>query len=127
VAAGKASHLVAIAADGHGAPTAATRTRFVAEKKTASGVRANAQAGLRAFDNDFRRGTRDGGQEPVQSSLARLEFHFPSVFFEDDFVVALGDAQNLVDRLGPLARNQLLSDNRPKGLAQGVAKPNGAG
>jgi len=127
VAAGKASYFVAIAADGHGAPPPATRARFVAKEKTASGVSADAQASLRAFDKDFRRGTRDGRQEPVQSALARLEFHFPSVFFEDYFVVTLGDAQNLVDGLGTFARNRLLSDNGPKCFAQGIAKPNGAG
>src|SRR5258707_1007702 len=75
----------------------------------------------------IRRLRRDWGQKPVQTSFAGLEFHFPQVSSEDQFVVPFRDAQNLVDRFGPFARNALFSHRGAKGPSQRIAKAHRTG
>ena len=99
------------------------RARLIAEEKTATGIGADAQPGLRAFNNNLRRGTCDRRQKPVQAPFPGLEFHFPGVSLEDQFVVPFRDAQDLVDRVAPFARNPFFFHEGIKGLTQGIAQP----
>jgi hypothetical protein len=95
--------------------------RIVAEEKPASGIRAHSQSRFRPFHDDFRRGTRDGRQQPVQPPLARLKFHVPRISIEDQFVVSFRNAQNLVDRFGPFPRKVLFFHHGPEDLSQRIA------
>src|SRR6266478_1644072 len=82
VASRETGHLVAVPADGHGAPASPVGSRVVAEKEAAHGIGANAHAGLRAFNNDFGRRTRDGRQQPIEATFSSHEFHFPATVCE---------------------------------------------
>jgi len=53
VAVQKGGHLVAVAADGHGAPAAAMRTGIIVKEETAGGIGAAANGRVGSFDNKF--------------------------------------------------------------------------
>lgn len=101
--------------------------RVVAEKEAANGIGANAQAGLRAFDNDLGRRARDGRQQPIETTFASYEFQFPAVVHGDQFVVPFGNAQDSVDRLGPCRGNFFFSDHGVENFAQGITEVGRAG
>lgn len=65
----KGRHFVAIAAHGHGTPTAAMGARVVVEKQAARRIRAAANGRLRAFNQEFGGGTSDRCQQPVESTF----------------------------------------------------------
>src|SRR5882672_9135517 len=98
VASRETRHLVAVPADGHGAPASAVGPRVIAEKEAAHGIGTNAHARLRAFHYDFGRRARDGRQQPIETTLSSYEFQFPPTACGDQFVMPLGNAQDSVDR-----------------------------
>ncbi len=91
--------------------------RVIAEKEAADGIGANAQAGLQAFDYNLRRRARDGRQQPIETTFSSYEFQFPAAVCGDQFVMPLGNAQDSVDRLGPLGGNLFFSDHGAENLA----------
>ena len=115
----KGGHLVTIAATLHGTPTALMRARVVVEKQPASGIGAAAYGGLAALHQEFRSGTGDGGKQPFEAAFAGDKLQEPIPVARDQFVVALGNAQNLVDGLGPGGRETPFVDERRKNGAQG--------
>lgn len=121
--AGKGCDFVAIAATGHGAPTAAASARGIIEKKAAGGVGADAKAGTCTFGDELRGRTRDGGKEPVQATFAGDESQAPFAVLLEEFIVAFGDAQDFIDRVDPIAQQDFFSEERAKDLVQGGMQP----
>src|SRR5208283_2322519 len=70
--------LVAIAANGHGAPAAAVGTRVIVEEEAARGIGANADRCVGAFDDQFGGRTRNGGEEPLEAAFPGDEFQTPA-------------------------------------------------
>src|SRR2546423_14642384 len=122
MAARETGHLVPISANGHGTPTPPPRPRVVAEEKAAPGIGAGTHSSLCAFHNDFRGGTRDGREQPIETAFTSHEFHLPGRSVSDQFIVPFGNAQDLVNGFGPLAKDRVLSDHGAKRVAQGIAK-----
>lgn len=98
---------MAIAATRHRAPSPAARARVIIEKKSAGWVGADAKTGAWAFCDEFSGGTRDSGEEPVQSAFAGDKFQAPFAVPLEEFVVPFGDAQYFVDGLDRIAREGL--------------------
>ena len=119
MAAGKGSDFVAIAATGHGAPAAAARAGGIIEKEPAVRVAADAQAGTGTFCDELGCRTGDGGEEPVQATFAGDEFQAPFAVLLEDLVMAFGDAQDLIDRLDPIAQQGFFAEERAEGQVQG--------
>ena len=92
---------MAIAADGHGAPAAAVGARVVVEEEAARGIGANADRCVGPFDDQFGGRTRDGGEEPFEAAFASDEFQAPTFSAGNKFIVAFGEAKQIVDGLGP--------------------------
>jgi hypothetical protein len=114
--------LVAIAANGHGAPAAAVRARVVIEEQAARGISANADRGVGAFDEELGGRTRDGGEEPLEAAFAGDEFQAPAFGAGNEFVVAFGEAKQIVDGLDPAFGERLfLHEGREDG-ADGFAQ-----
>lgn len=111
MAAGKGSDLAAIAATGHGTPAAALCARDVIEKQTARRIGAGPQACARAFRNNFRRGTRDGGKQPIETALSGNEFQTPNAIALEKFVMAFGHTQDFVQGLNPIAAEDLFAEH----------------
>src|SRR5208282_4499587 len=118
---------MAIAAKRHGAPAPPPRPRVIVEKEPARRVRANTKARARAFRNEFRGRAGDGGEEPVQTTFASDKFQTPFAVLQQEFVVTFGDAQDIVDRLDPVARHHLFAKQRCEDLGKGSMKPSGFG
>ena len=102
---GECRDLVAVAAASHGAPPAAVCARSIVEEEPAVAVGADSQRGRGAFGDDFRRGPRDGRQEPVEAFLAGNEFKAPLAVIEGKFIVPFGDAEDFVNRADAVARD----------------------
>ena len=123
MAAGKGSDFVAVAATGHGTPAAAARARGIIKKQPAVRVRANAQAGTGTFGDELCCRTGDGGEKPVQATFAGDEFQAPFAVLLEDLVVAFGDAQNLIDRLDPIAQQGFFAEECAEGQVQRRMEP----
>ena len=119
VTAGKKCDFVAIATSGHGAPAPEVGARGIVEKKTASGVGADSQGNPRAFRNDFGGRTRDCGEKPVQTSFAGDEFQAPRITMLEQFIMAFGDAQDVVQGFHPVPVNRIFSEQRNQDSPQG--------
>jgi len=113
---------VAIAADGHGAPAATVRARVVIEEEAASGIGATTHRGARAFDEELGSGTRNSGEKPFEAALAGDEFQAPAFSVGNEFVVALGEAKQIVDGLDPDFWEGFLLDERRENSAEGLAQ-----
>jgi hypothetical protein len=122
MAANKRGDFAAVAADGHGAPSAAPGPGVIVEKKTASRVGATPDRGAGAFDQQLGGRTGDGGQEPIQAAFSCDKLKGPNVFLGDEFVMAFGYAEDFVDRLCPRSGEPPFIDNRTKDCAQGFAE-----
>lgn len=92
---------MAVAAGGHGAPTAAARAGIVVEEKAARRIRAAFDGSSAAFDDELGGGAGDCGEEPLEAAFAAEELEAPAAFLEEQLVVPLGDAQDFVDGRGP--------------------------
>jgi hypothetical protein len=101
VAAEERGDLVAVATNGHGAPAAAMGARVVIEEEAARGVGANADWCVGAFDEEFGGGTCDGGEKPLEAAFAGDEFQAPAFSAGHEFIMAFGEAKQIVDGLGP--------------------------
>jgi len=113
---------VAIAANGHGAPAAAVGARVVVEEEAARGIGANADGCVRAFDDQFGGRTRDGGEEPLEAAFASDEFQAPAFGAGNEFIVAFGEAKQIVDGLGPGFGERLFLHEGRKDGAEGFAQ-----
>jgi hypothetical protein len=120
------SDFVAIAADGHGAPTAAMGAGIIVKKQSARRIGTAADGRARAFDEKFGGGASQGRKEPVEATLARDKFERPDPFLRDKLIVALGDAQDLVDGLGPGGGERFAQDHGCKDGPEGFAKTQNA-
>jgi len=97
-------------------------TGIVAKEESARGIRATADAGARALDQEFGGGTSDGGEEPFEAALAGYELERPGPVARDEFVVTFGDAQDFVDGLGPRGRERLLVDDGTEDGTEGLTQ-----
>jgi len=108
--------LVAIAADGHGAPAAVVGARVVVEEKATRGIGATADRRAGAFDDQFGGGTCDGGEEPLEAAFAGDEFQAPAFGTGSEFVVAFGEAKQIVNWFDPgLGKGLFLNKGREDG------------
>src|SRR5690349_6955841 len=114
----KGSYLIAIAADGHRAPSPAACARIVIKKQPALSVGTHPKTGAGSFGDKF--GARAGycGEQPVEASFARHEFDFPAAIAPDKFIMTLGDAQDLVYRVDPLTSNPVFAEHGRECLTQ---------
>ncbi len=121
----KGRYFATIATDSHRAPPPAPCPRIVVEEKTTLWIGAEPKSRAGSLGNEF--STRPGhrSEQPVQASLTSDEFDFPGAIPADKFVVPLGDTQDFVYWLDPLAGNSLFSQHRGEYLAQGGAEPPG--
>jgi len=126
MAAEEGGNFVTIAAKGHGAPAAAMCAGVIVEEEAAGGVGATANRGARAFDEEFGGGAGDGGEEPVQAAFAGDELERPGAVAGDELIVTFGDAENLVNRLGPGGGKGFAVDNGSKDGAERFAEPEDA-
>ena len=117
---------MAIAADGHGAPAAAMRAGIIVEEEATGGVGTAADGCAWAFDEEFGSGASDGRQEPVQSTFTGDELERPIPFMEDQFIMAFGDAEDLVDWLDPGGREGLVIDDAAEDGAERFTKAKNA-
>ena len=117
-AAGKCRDLVAIAAESHGAPAAATRARHVGKEKTAGRISTEAEASGRPLDENLRGRPRDGGKQPLEAAFPGEEFQPPLPVIPNQFIVPLGDAQDFVHRFNPFPGNLFLSNHGAEDLAK---------
>jgi len=85
--------------------------RGIIEEKAASRIGAQANGSFRSFDDDFRSGTGNGGEQPVQAVFAGDILDAPALILLQQFVVALGDAEDGVHRLDPLAGDAFFADH----------------
>ena len=95
------SNLMAIAAKGHGAPAAPVRAGIIVKEEAAGRVGAAADRRAGAFDEEFGGRAGNCGEKPVQATFASHELQRPGSFVGNKLVVALGNAQDLVDGLDP--------------------------
>jgi len=116
---GKNRDFVTIAAAGHGAPAPAPGPRGIIEKEPARRVGTGSKTGACAFGDDFGGRTRNGCQEPVQAAFAGDKFQAPFAILLEEFVVALGDAQDFVDRRDPVAEQGFFGEHGAEDFAQG--------
>ena len=116
------SDLVAIAADGHGAPAAAVGARIVVEKEPARGIGADADRCVGPFDDQLGSGPRDGGEKPFEAAFAGDEFQAPAFGAGDEFVVALGETKQIVDGLDPAFGERLFRHQAREDGADGFAQ-----
>ena len=114
--------LVAIAANGHGAPAAAVGARVVVEEEAARGIGANADRCVGAFDDQFGGGARNGGEEPFEAAFTSDEFQAPAFGAGHEFVVAFGEAKQIVDGLDPAFGEGLFLHEGRKDGADGFAQ-----
>jgi hypothetical protein len=77
------------------------------------------------FRNEFRGGTGDGGEKPVQTAFAGDELETPSAVLLKELVVTFGNPQDLVDRLDGVAGNRFFVNQCPESFREGSAKPSG--
>src|SRR5580658_4642406 len=117
--AGEGCDLVAIAATGHRAPTPAARARVIIEKEAAGRVGADAKAGACAFGDQLSGGSRDSGEEPIQSPFAGDKLQAPFAVLLEEFVVPFGDAQYFVEGLDPITQKSFFVEQREEGPVQG--------
>jgi hypothetical protein len=113
---------VAIAANGHGAPAAAVGTRVIVEEEAARGIGANADRCVGAFDDQFGGGTRNGGEEPLEAAFPGNEFQMPAFGAGNKFIVAFGEAKQIVDGLDPAFGEGLFLHQGSKDGADGFAQ-----
>jgi len=118
----KRGDLMAIAANGHGAPAAAMGARAVIEKEAACRIGANADRRVGAFDDQFGGGTGNGGEKPFESAFPSNEFQPPAFDAGNKLVVAFGETKQIVDGLDPAFREGLLLHEGREDGADGFAQ-----
>ena len=118
----EAGDLMAIAASGHGTPAAAMCSGVIIKKQPARQIGAAPDGRFRTFHQEFSGGTSDGGEQPLEPFFAGDELKTPSVPVREQFIVAFGDAKNLVNRLHPVTREGLTFHDGSKDCTEGLAK-----
>ncbi len=103
----ESSDLVAIAARGHGTPAPPVRTGVIVKKQPAGRIGAAANGRFKTLYKEICSRTSDGGEEPLESLLARHELETPSVFPGNQLVMAFRDAKDFINRFYPMARELL--------------------
>jgi hypothetical protein len=123
--AGKGRNFAAVSADGHRAPAAAVRARFVIEKETAMGIGTQSEPCPGTLGDQLRSRTGYGSQQPVESALASDEFDLPGASTANQFIVPFGYAEDLVDGPGPIGGDLLLSMHGREYFVKRDAEPLG--
>jgi len=118
MAAGKCRDLVAIAAQSHGTPAAATRARQVGKEEAAAGISAQTESSGRPLYENLRGRPRDGGKQPLEAAFPGEEFQPPLSVIPNQFIVPFGDAQDFVHRFNPFPGNLFLSNHGAEDLAK---------
>ena len=113
---------MAIAANGHGAPAAAVGTRVIVEEEAARGIGANADRCVGALDDQFGGRTRNGGEEPLEAAFPGDEFQTPAFGARNKFIVAFGEAKQIVDGLDPAFGEGFFLHEGSKDGADGFAQ-----
>lgn len=113
---------MAIATDGHGAPAATMRAGIIVKEKLAGRVGAAPDGCGASFDDQFGGGARNRGEEPFEAALAGDVLQAPRILLEHELVVALGDAQDVVDRFNPSTGYTLPRYDRGEDGTQGFAE-----
>jgi hypothetical protein len=126
LAAEESGDFVAIATYGHGAPTASSRAGIIIKEEAARRIGTAADRSAGAFDEEFGGGPGEGRKKPVETTFAGDELERPCAFLRDQLIVALGDAQDFVDRFGPGSGERLSFDNRREHGAETFAKAKNA-
>lgn len=115
-------NLVAVSANGHGTPAAAVGAGIVIKEEAAARIGAEPQPCPRSLGDQFRRGTGNRRQQPIETTLARYEFDSPDAIVAEQFVVSFGDAQDVVDGFDPFSGNLLFAMYGCEDLTQGGAE-----
>jgi hypothetical protein len=118
----KGSDLIAVSTDGHGTPAAAVGAGIVIKEKAAPWIGAEPQPCPGTLCDQFRRGAGYGGQQPIEATLARDEFDAPDAMVTNQFVVSLGDAQDVVGGFDPFPGYFLFAVHGQEDLTQGGAE-----
>jgi len=116
---------MAIAAARHGAPTAATCARGIIEKQTASWIGADSNARGRALRDKLGRRACDSREEPIESAFASDEVHAPFVSLLEEFIVAFGDPQDVINGLDPVAENGFFVEQGTEDFTKRIVEPLG--
>ncbi len=74
---------------------------------------------MATFGDNLCAGAGHCREQPVQAAFPRDELDLPAAILGDKFVMALGDAQNLVNRLNPLRGYFLFTELGGECLPQG--------
>lgn len=94
------------------------RARGVVEEKPACWVCANPQRRGWTLRYDLRGGTRNGRKQPLQPFFTSNEFQLPRRVIANEFIMAFGDAQRLVDRSDKFASDDCAANDGVEGLTQ---------
>ena len=88
-------------------------------------IGAKPKARASPLGDNFSRGSGHRGEQPIKASLPRNEFDLPDTILSDEFIMALGNTQYFVYRLGPFPGYPLLSKHGREHLVKGGAEPPG--
>src|SRR5260370_30769383 len=100
---GKSSDFAAVAANGHGTPTAAACARIIVKEQTTVRIGANPKARAGALSDNLRARAGHRGEQPVKAALSRDEFDFPHARLRHKFIVPFVDTQYFIKWLDPFA------------------------
>lgn len=125
VIAREGSYLAPVAANGHRTPAATACARIIVKEQAALRIGAEPKTRAGAFGDNLGCRTGHGGKQPVKAALSSYKFDFPDVVLADEFVVPLGDTQNLVYGRDPFREHPLLADHGGEYFAQGSPEPPG--
>src|SRR5579859_782750 len=117
---------VAVAAKRHRTPTAAMRPRSVVKNQAARGICTQPNPRGLAFRNNLRRGSRNCGEQPVETALSCDVLDTPGLCRFNQFVVAFGYLQHGIYWLHVLFWNALTMREVAKRQPQAVAKSRGS-
>lgn len=111
-----------IATHSHRAPTAAAGTRGVVEEKLAQGIGTASNGRAGTFDQEFRGGTSNRSEKPVQAAFPADKLKRPGSFVGDKFIVALGHAEDFVDGFNPGGGERITIHDRCENGAERFAE-----
>lgn len=118
VAASIARNFAAVSANCHGAPATLMGAGIVAEEIATLPICANPKARFRSLSNQLRGGAGNRGQQPFESALSRNELDAPGVSHKHQLIVALRDAQNLIDWRDPFGKEALFGQQSEQAFAE---------
>lgn len=118
----KSGYLVAIPATGHRTPAAFFSSRRVIEEQSTRRVGAEPQTRGSPLRHNLRGGAGHGREQPIQSTFPRGKFDAPLSPLMNEFIVAFGDAEDLIDGLNRVAGNWRPADDCRESILQRAVK-----